>query len=158
MDFESFLPLLMFLLIAVVSSRVSGRKKRSGTRASAGRTFPKTERTAPASGGGEAPASGTAPASAGEQPPIPEKRRVLQPSVSVTGHDDSVYQGSLNAETGEGYDPCHEEQMSGMTELEQIMPVAEEAPEGGLQLSFSGNEVVRGFVMSEILTRKNART
>ena len=69
MDFESFLPLLMFLLIAVVSSRVSGRKKRSGTRASAGRTFPKTERTAPASGGGEVPASGTGPAYASGQDP-----------------------------------------------------------------------------------------
>ena len=34
-------------------------------------------------------------------------RSVMQPSITFTEHDDSVYQGSMNAVTGEGYDPCH---------------------------------------------------
>ena len=78
---------------------------------------------------------------------------VMQPSITFTEHDDSVYQGSMNAVTGEGYDPCHDEQLAPLTQAETApVPAAEAAP--GLQLSFTGNEVVRGFVMSEILTRK----
>ena len=77
----------------------------------------------------------------------------LTPSISVTEHDDSVYQGSMYAETGEGYDPCHNEQMAPLTEAESILPApAEEIP--GLQLGWSGNDVVRGLVMSEILNRR----
>lgn len=78
---------------------------------------------------------------------------VMQPSITFSEHDDSVYQGSMNAVTGEGYDPCHDEQLAPLTQAETApVPAAEAAP--GLQLSFTGNEVVRGFVMSEILTRK----
>ena len=78
---------------------------------------------------------------------------VMQPSITFTEHDDSVYQGSMNAVTGEGYDPCHDEQLAPLTQAETApVPAAEAAP--GLQLSFTGNEVVRGFVMSEILTRR----
>ena len=78
---------------------------------------------------------------------------VIHPSITFSEHDDSVYQGSMNAVTGEGYDPCHDEQLAPLTQAETApVPAAEAAP--GLQLSFTGNEVVRGFVMSEILTRK----
>ena len=78
---------------------------------------------------------------------------VMQPSITFTEHDDSVYQGSMNAVTGEGYDPCHDEQLAPLTQAETAVPAAAEGTPG-LQLSFTGNEVVRGFVMSEILTRK----
>ena len=85
--------------------------------------------------------------------PEPARPTVMQPSITFTEHDDSVYQGSMNAVTGEGYDPCHDEQLAPLTQAETAVPAAaEEAP--GLQLSFTGSEVVRGFVMSEILTRK----
>ena len=78
---------------------------------------------------------------------------VMQPSITFTEHDDSVYQGSMNAITGEGFDPCHDEQLAPLTQAETAVPAAAEGTPG-LQLSFTGNEVVRGFVMSEILTRK----
>ena len=71
----------------------------------------------------------------------------------MTEHDDSVYQGSLNAVTGEGYDPCHEEQMEPLTVLRDEVPAPAE-PVPGLRLSFGGDEVIRGLVMSEILKRK----
>ncbi len=78
---------------------------------------------------------------------------VLQPTITFTEHDDSVYQGSMNAETGEGCDPCHDEQMESLTLAEAVVPAAEtEVP--GLQLKWNGSEVVRGIVMSEILKRK----
>ncbi len=78
---------------------------------------------------------------------------VMQPTITVTEHDDSVYTGSMNAETGEGYDPCHDEQLAPLTLAETAVP-AVETSESGLQLNWNGNEVIRGFVMSEILKRK----
>lgn len=78
---------------------------------------------------------------------------VLRPSISLTEHDDSIYQGSLGAVTGEGYDPCHEEQLAPLTAAEtRYEAVGPAAP--GLQLNWTGNEIVRGIVMSEILKRK----
>ena len=77
----------------------------------------------------------------------------LTPSISVTEHDDSVYQGSMFAVTGEGYDPCHDEQLAPLSAAESTV-VAETPAEPGLQLSWTGSDVVRGVVMSEILNRK----
>ena len=85
--------------------------------------------------------------------PEPARPTVMQPSITFTEHDDSVYQGSMNAITGEGFDPCHDEQLAPLTQAETAVPAAAEGTPG-LQLSFTGSEVVRGFVMSEILTRK----
>ena len=104
--------------------------------------------------GAKAPA---APRKAGQEPPraeTPARPAVLQPTITFTEHDDSVYQGSLNAVTGEGYDPCHDEQLSSLSEVERetIPAPAEEVP--GLQLGWSGSDVVRGFVMGEILNRR----
>lgn len=83
----------------------------------------------------------------------PARPTVMQPTITVTEHDDSVYQGSLYAETGEGYDPCHDEQLSSLTLAESAAP-AEETVIPGLQLSWTGSDVVRGLVMSEILNRR----
>ena len=95
--------------------------------------------------------TGTAPAA---QPGLqPARPTVLAPSISLTEHDDSVYRGSMNTETGEGYDPCHDEQLKPLTLAETAVPAAETA-EPGLQLSWTGSDIVRGFVMSEILKRK----
>ena len=78
---------------------------------------------------------------------------VMQPTITITEHDDSIYQGSMNAETGEGYDPCHDEQLSALDFAEAAVPAAETA-ESGLWLGWSGSEIVQGIVMSEILKRK----
>ena len=78
---------------------------------------------------------------------------VMQPTIRPTGHDDSIYRGSLNAVTGEGYDPCHDQQLSSLTEAESRLP-AEEPAVPALQLSWTGNDIVRGLVVGEILRRK----
>lgn len=95
-----------------------------------------------------------AEAKAEEQPEAtPARETRLAPSVFVTEHDDTVYQGSMNAVTGEGTDPCHDEQMAPLSAAEAEVSAAP-APASGLQLRWTGDEVVRGFVMSEILRRK----
>lgn len=80
--------------------------------------------------------------------------KALTPTVSFTGHDDSVYQGSLNAFTGEGYDPCHDEQMLPLTQIESEPEALPQQVRGGLPLGWTDNDIVRGIVMSEILNRK----
>ncbi len=94
-----------------------------------------------------------APAPAPEPAAIPQVRE-LQPTVRVHNHDDSIYRGSMNAVTGEGYDPCHEEQLSSLTLAETVEPEPVAAP--GFQLHWTGDEIVRGLVISEILKRKGA--
>ena len=102
-----------------------------------------------------APAAAEAPEVPAEpaEPAEPSAPRVLEPSIRFSEHDDSVYRGSLNAVTGEGYDPCHDEQLAPLTSAETVTPPAEETVPG-LQLSWTGSDVVRGLVMSEVLNRK----
>ena len=83
--------------------------------------------------------------------------KTLVPTLSEPDHDDSVFTGSLGALSTEGFDPCHEEQLSGMEPVckpERTEPVPEAVP--GLSLRWTGSDIVRGVVMSEILNRKRA--
>ena len=142
----NFPSLIVLLIIWVVVGLVSKKKNPGGqnaqnVKAGAGKPGAKAPKATP---------------QAAPQPmsrPEPLRPSVLQPTISVTEHDDSVYQGSMFAETGEGYDPCHDEQLAPLTAAESTI-VAETPAEPGLQLSWAGSDVVRGIVMSEILTRK----
>ncbi len=90
-----------------------------------------------------------------ETPPVRETR--LTPMVSVTVGDDSVYAGSMNAVTGEGYDPCHEEDLAGLNSVEAVQAVRPVADVHKLPFGWTGNDVVRGIMVSEILNRKTGR-
>jgi len=84
-----------------------------------------------------------------------ERLTTLTPTVSFSSHDDSVYAGSLNANTGEGYDPCHDEQLSSLPltgTADSAPPTADARP--SLPFGWTGSDMVRGIVMSEILKRK----
>ena len=145
MNFPPILILaIIWLLIGLPLSKLSNKAKQQQAAQKAKSGAAKTGAKAP-----QQPENSTYSA------PEPARPTVLQPSITFTEHDDSVYQGSLNAVTGEGYDPCHEEQLSSLSCAETAVPAAE-AAEPGLRLSWTGNEVVRGFVMSEILQRKPA--
>lgn len=140
---ESFFPLIaLFLIYTAIAAMSKTAKKASGNRKSA------------------SSARSAAPADAApEEAPVPETAatphsREMHPTIRLSDHDDSVYMGSLNAITGEGYDPCHDEQLKPLTRAETIEPAPAAAP--GLQLHWSGDEIVRGFVVSEILKRKGA--
>ena len=66
-------------------------------------------------------------------------------------HDDPdrIPAGSLRVDQPEGTDPCHPE-----ARYSDDVPAPQETP--GLNLRFTGNEIVRGFVWGEILNRKRA--
>ena len=139
---ESFFPLIaLFLIYTAIAAMAKGAKKiSSAQKASSARSATPAD-AAPA----EAPAPEAAAA---------PRIREMQPTIRVSEHDDSVYMGSMNAVTGEGYDPCHDEQLKPLTRAETIEPAPAAAP--GLQIHWTGDEIVRGFVVSEILKRKGA--
>jgi len=78
----------------------------------------------------------------------------IQPTIrSEHDHDHAGSLGDLNTE---GYDPCHDDQLDPAVDPALAQPQA--APAGassGLKLSWTGDEMVRGFVMGEILKRKH---
>lgn len=84
-----------------------------------------------------------------EQPHIDVEKPSIAPRVHVTPHLPEMFAGSMNAATGEGEDPCHEEQLA--PDAAQTAPVMTERP--GLALNFSGSEMVRAVIMQEVLTR-----
>ena len=85
-----------------------------------------------------------------QDPPAWES--ALRPSITPF-RDVGPSPGSLSAETSEGYDPCHEDQLQPLQRPEfQALP--EEQPSSGPGLRFGASEIVQGFVMSEILKRK----
>ena len=101
---------------------------------------------------------GESKAPAVSEPAAPERLTTLTPTIYEPDHDDSVFTGSLGAVSTEGYDPCHEEQMSGMEVVcqpgkdEHSEPAPK--PAARLPLGWTDNDIVRGIVMSEILNRK----
>ncbi len=136
-------PILFLVFFWMMFSIVNAAQKQAKKKGRTTRTASAPAETAP-----------EAEAKAEEKPEAPPARETrLAPSVFVTEHDDTVYQGSLNAVTGEGTDPCHDEQMASLIAAESEASAAP-TPASGLQLRWTGDEVVRGFVMSEILRRK----
>lgn len=139
---SSFPPILILAIIWLLIGLPFSKLNKAAQKKTAGTQKPKAPKTAPA----EKPA-----------PPIreavPVRPAVFRPSIAPAGHDDSVYQGSLGAVTGEGYDPCHDEQLSSLTEAESRFDEPETASPG-LTLNWTGSEIVRGIVISEILKRK----
>ena len=147
MEFSPILIIaLIWLCIGLPLSKMKqqtakGRTTDAGAKPGKARSDPKAP---PA----ETPVSAGSPMSR----PEPARPTILAPSISVTEHDDSVYEGSMYAVTGEGSDPCHEEMLS--SPAPSYMPAPAETAEPGLQLSWTGSEIVRGVVMSEILNRR----
>ena len=99
--------------------------------------------------------------SVSQQSPVPAPVREplarethLTPTISVTAPDDSVYQGSMNAVTGEGYDPCHDEDLAGLNRAEAMPPAHPAGDAASLPFGWTGSDMVRGIVVSEILNRK----
>ena len=145
MDFPPILILvILWLVIGLPLSKLNKAAKQQQAARNAKPGTARQKQQAPAA---ETQQTAAAPAA----PAQPVRPTVMTPTINVTEHDDSVYTGSLNAVTGEGYDPCHEEQLSAIT---YEPAVSAEPAEPGLQLSWTGSEIVRGFVMSEVLNRK----
>jgi hypothetical protein len=145
---DEFAPLLIILLIWVFVGLPSAMAKKVREQKTASKLS--GTRSNPGAGKGSDPA------------PVPEKQtegpresfRRMQPTISVTPRDDSVYQGSLNAVTGEGFDPCHDEDLERLNAVEAAPPAQPVSDAPALPFGWTGSDIVRGVVISEILKKK----
>ena len=105
-----------------------------------------------------APKPSPKPAPAEMLPPLRQEpaREAIAPRVHVHTApacpvDDNV--GSLHYQSTEGVDPCHEEQLPSMhaPRPEPVTPPVTEKP--GLALEWTGESMVKAFIMQEVLTR-----
>lgn len=77
-----------------------------------------------------------------------------QPSVQPAMHLDqstTPVRGSLNEDTHEGLHPCGEHER-GMTRSDSLLG-EEPEEESGIRLDWSGDSMVKAFIMQEVLTR-----
>lgn len=140
---ESLFPLLV-VVIGLVGSLVSAAKKE--------REQKETQRRVQASrmAQSQTPRPQTQPARTVSQSPAAAAAPV-QPTVHVhtvpdcPTHDAA---GSLGEAGHEGKDPCHEAQLTHVR-----TPDEEDVPEPSLTLEWTGENLVKAFVMQEILTR-----
>ena len=148
MDFSPlFILMIVWLIIGLPLKLAKQVKEQAAKNAGTTKTAPQKQHKAP-----KAEAQTPAPAPVSEEGSF-FRPTVMQPTITVTEHDDTIYLGSMNANTGEGYDPCHDEQLAPLSAAEAAEPVTETAG-SGLQLSWTGSDIVNGIVMSEILKRK----
>ncbi len=144
---DSLSPLIMlvlFVLVFVILPSSAAKKAAQRKNASAQ--------------GGNKPAE--KPKAAGEKFPasaFPDRKESslhpLGEGGSLWEHDHTSYAGSLGSLSTEGFDPCHEEQMESLSSLTSEH-VAEPQEIPGLSLRWTGDEIVRGLVVSEVLKRK----
>ncbi len=143
---ERLIPLVFVLFLYLIIGL--SRAKKAGQRQTPPR--PGTDARAP-----QPPAAGQKPVAeqrpAGPAPSGPSPVSELRPE-----HEEGTGWGSLDVETGEGEDPCHEEQLAGMASLQAAESAAANPAELPAQPLLTGNDLVRGFIIGEILRRKQA--
>ena len=143
---DEFAPLLLVLIFwVIIGIPAAAAKKTAAQKKQAAARFPARN----------AQESADQPA-APQQPSKPAERlTTLVPAVYEPDHDDSVFTGSLGPVETEGFDPCHENQLQ---DMEIVCEPGKETPapqvRSGLALGWTGNDIVKGIVMSEILNRK----
>ncbi len=141
----------LIVIISIISSIASSIKKSTEKKkAEARRTVtPPVQPAKPAAPKPFQPAQPTVftPMSFGDVPGqviAPTVHTHVQPNCET--HDAP---GSLGFVSSEGKDPCHEEQLQSM----RNMPMQTAEPQSGLTFDWSGENMVKAFVMQEVLTR-----
>lgn len=145
---EDLFPVLIVLIAGIVNT-ISKAKKREQADAKRRAASP-VKQPAPAK-----PAHPYTPAQPSVLPPMSFSDvpgQALSPTVHTHVQPDCPTHdapgGSLGVTSPEGKDPCHEEQL--LPRHSFVEPVAEES---GLTFDWSGENLVKAFVMQEVLTR-----
>jgi len=160
MSIGEFFEMIWAIIIVVIGIAASSAKKKAKERQ---RHFqPVTVSDAPDDPAPQPAApKAAAPAPAQMHQPLPKAEPVKPAPLRPTIHahvaapdcDTHDMPGSLGVGSMEGRDLCHEEQMNGL-ERSSFAPVTEQP---GLKLDWSGENMVKAFVMQEVLTRPCAR-
>ena len=146
---------LVVVFIAVIGSLVASAKKSQRQRvAKAAHESAAAEKAALAKARMQAAVQAASQPSQVMSAPS-EPSPVIAPTVHTHYEPDCAVHdvsGSLDFVSTEGKDPCHEEQLSGM----RTFPEEADA-ESPLTFDWSGENLVKAFVMQEVLTRPAQR-
>ena len=156
---DELFPALLVIVIGIISTISKAAKKqqsraaveahRAAAQARTGTAEPAPipHAVVPAMSFGDVPGQVAAPVIKPSPALAPTVHPHIQPDCDT--HD---VPGSLGVTSMEGKDPCHEDELT----LERTV-AAPAKPEGGLQLEWSGENMVKAFIMQEVLTRPAQR-
>ena len=144
-ELAGFLPIIIIAVISAIS-KASSKKQQA-------QQHPYGNSAKPVSWPDASPASTSRPASMSSMLPPREEgpRQPVQTTVHTHYAPDCATHdapGSLGVTSLEGKDPCHENQLP-----DALPQLRETAEQPGLTLDWSGDAMVRAFVMQEVLTR-----
>ncbi len=152
---EDLMPAIIIIVSTVIGIISSSKKEQEKKAAEARRAEAARARVENARKAQQAPAPAQPVAMMPTMPTAAAPHQVATPKVhvhldpAIVSHDMS---GSMASPHTEGVDPCHEEQMHPRTTL----PDAPE-PVSGISLEWSGENMVKAFVMQELLKRPQER-
>ena len=156
---DELFPALLVIVIGIISTISKAAKKQQSraaveahravaqARTGTAEPAPIPHAVVPAMSFGDVPGQVAAPVIKPSPALAPTVHPHIQPNCDT--HD---VPGSLGVTSMEGKDPCHEDELT----LERTV-AAPAKPEGGLQLEWSGENMVKAFIMQEVLTRPAQR-
>ncbi len=110
-----------------------------------------TEKTARSSQAASSGSTASGSLQLPDEDPTQIRHVPIQPTL-VSQHLEDADYGSLPTQETEGFDPCHDEQLSEMDRAEAAQPFRAAGPVSpGLGLSWASGDIVKGFVYGEIL-------
>lgn len=143
--FEELMPVAIFIIAGLIGTALKAAKKAQNGN-------PYTHAASPARPAAAKPAQPYQPAQPTVTPSVADVPvQVIAPTVHAHLQPDCETHdvpGSLGVTSTEGKDPCHEEQL---THARTVQEPAHEEP--GMTFDWSGENMVKAFVMQEILTR-----
>lgn len=146
--------LSVVMVIVAIASAIAKNKKKAekAKKKTAAKAQPTLEQSLAEWFGEAKPAQ---PAKVEAKPaPQPAPKQVAQPTVKATvqvKEKPAVVRGSLQEDTHEGLHPCDEHDDEPMQGASPLVPIPVEKP--GIQLDWSGENMVKAFIMQEVLTR-----
>ena len=156
---DELFPALLVIVIGIISTISKAAKKQQSraaveahraaalARTGTAEPAPAPHAVVPAMSFGDVPGQVAAPVFKPSPALAPTVHPHIQPDCDT--HD---VPGSLGVTSMEGKDPCHEDELT----LERTVATPAK-PEGGLQLEWSGENMVNAFIMQEVLTRPAQR-
>ena len=156
---DELFPALLVIVIGIISTISKAAKKQQSraaveahraaaqARTGTAEPAPVPQAVVPAMSFGDVPGQVAAPVIKPSPALAPTVHPHIQPDCDT--HD---VPGSLGVTSMEGKDPCHEDELT----LERTVATPAK-PAGGLQLEWSGENMVKAFIMQEVLTRPAQR-
>ena len=156
---DELFPALLVIVIGIISTISKAAKKQQSraaveahraaaqARTGTAEPAPVPQAVVPAMSFGDVPGQVAAPVIKPSPALAPTVHPHIQPDCDT--HD---VPGSLGVTSMEGKDPCHEDELT----LERTVATPAK-PESGLQLEWSGENMVKAFIMQEVLTRPAQR-